>query len=81
MKAKLSIETINQREKFQIITQPPESWTFAFASNYFGVSEYAVRQARESKTTCSILAMPNKKEGNHLEERTVQQVVAFFEDD
>ena len=61
MKAKLSIETITHREKVQILTLTPESWTIAFASNYFGVSVYAVRQARELKTSRGILAMPNKK--------------------
>ena len=68
---KLSIETITQREKFQILTLTPESWTTAFASKYFWVSVYAIRQARELKTSRGILTIPNKKEGNFFKERTV----------
>ena len=42
MKAKLSIQTITHRGKVQILTLTQESWTIAFAFNYFGVSVYAV---------------------------------------
>ena len=51
---KEKLPTVNNREKIQILTLVPDSWSRAYASSYFNVSEYLVRQARELK----------KQEGN-----------------
>ena len=81
MREKLTVGTLTYRKKVQILTLIPESWTIKFASNYFGVSEYLVRQARELKNSSGILAIPEKKTGKALQKSTIEQVISFYEDD
>ena len=82
IKEKLQNSTLNNREKVQILTLTPESWTVAYASSFFGVSEYLVRQSREIGASCGILAMPEKKTGSRtLQKSAIDLVTSFFQDD
>lgn len=81
MREKLIVGTSTYREKVQILTLVPESWTIKYASNYFEVSEYLIRQARELKRSSGILAIPEKKTGKILQKGTIEQVISFYEDD
>eukprot|EP00112_Aurelia_sp_Birch-Aquarium-sp1_P006733 Seg1737.9 transcript_id=Seg1737.9/GoldUCD/mRNA.D3Y31 product="hypothetical protein" protein_id=Seg1737.9/GoldUCD/D3Y31 len=81
MQEKLIVGTSTYREKVQILTLVPESWTIKYASNYFEVSEYLIRQARELKRSSGILAIPEKKTGKILQKGTIEQVISFYEDD
>ena len=60
----------------------PESWTVAYASSFLGVSEYLVRQSREIRASCGIVAMPEKKtESRTLQNSANDLVTSFFQDD
>ena len=80
IRGKLTVGTVTYREKVQILTLIPESWTIKYASNYFGVSEYLVRQARELKRSSGILALPEKNTGKVLQQSTIEQVISLYED-
>ena len=54
MKEKLVIAS--NAEKLQILTLVPDSWSRKYCSEYFGVSEYLIRSARELKQRKEILA-------------------------
>ena len=54
------LSTVSSREKVQLLTLTPESWSIKEASSYFQVSEYFVKRARELKTEQGILACPGK---------------------
>ena len=47
MKEKLI--TASNTEKLQLLTLVPDSWSQKYCSEYFGVSEYLIRSARELK--------------------------------
>ena len=57
MKEKLV--TASNTEKLQILTLVPESWSQKYCFEYFGVSEYLLRSARELKHRNKILAQPS----------------------
>ena len=57
MKEKLV--TASNTEKLQILTLVPDSWSQKYCSEYFGVSEYLIRSARELKQRKEILAQPS----------------------
>ena len=59
MKEKLV--TTSNTEKLQIWTLVPDSWSQKYFSEYFGVSEYLMRSARELKQRKGILAQPSQK--------------------
>ena len=48
--------TTSNTEKLKILTLVPNSWSQKYCSEYFGVSEYLIRSARELKQTKGILA-------------------------
>ena len=75
------LSTVSSREKVQLLTLTPESWSIKEASSYFQVSEYFVKHARELETEQGILACPGKKKGKELPSRTIEAVNSFFEDD
>ena len=80
MKEKLS--TACYSEKVQILTLVPDSWSRTYAAEYFNVSVYRIRRARELKKEKRILAKPNAKQGSKiLSSETLQLVANFFEDD
>ena len=59
MKEKLV--TTSNTEKLQVFTLVPDSWSQKYCSEYFGVSEYLIRSARELKQRKGILAQPSQK--------------------
>ena len=69
------------RHKVQLLTLTPESWSIKYASNYFQVSEYLIRRARELKRQQGINALPDQNTGKILPEDTLAHVRSFFEDD
>ena len=54
MKEKLV--TTSNTEKLQVFNLVPDSWSQKYCSEYFGVSEYLIRSARELKQRKGILA-------------------------
>ena len=82
IKEKQQNSTLNNREKVQILRLTPESWTVAYASPFSGLSEYLVRQSREIRASCGILAMPEQKTGiRTLQKSAIDLVTSFFQDD
>ena len=59
MKEKLV--TTSNTEKLQVFTLVPDSWSQKYCSEYFGVSEYLIRSARELKQRKGILTQPSQK--------------------
>ena len=78
MKEKLV--TASNTEKLQILTLVPDSWSQKYCSEYFGVSEYLIRSARELKQRKGILAQPSQKKGKAMAQETIDLVHAFYED-
>ena len=79
MKEKLV--TTSTTEKLQILTLVPDSWLQKYCSEYFGVSEYLIRSARELKQRKGILAQTSQKKGKAMAQETIDFVYAFYEDD
>ena len=79
MKEKLV--TASNTEKLQILTLVPDSWSRKYCSEYFGISEYLSRLARELKQRKGILAQPSQKKGKAIAQETIDLVHAFYEDD
>ena len=75
MKEKLA--TSSNTEKLQILTLVPDSWSQKYCSEYFGVSEYFIQSARESR----ILAQPSQKKHKAMVQETTDLVHAFYEGD
>ena len=78
---KIKLKTVTYPEKIQIVTLAPNSWSRKFCAEYFNVSEYLVRTARELKKEKGILAKPEPKQGKKLSKETVQLIPDFYEDD
>lgn len=70
-------QEVTLKEKVQILTLAPKSWSIKKTAEEFKVSTRTVRDARKFE----VLAMPNKKRGNVLSEVTKECVKNFFEDD
>ena len=68
-------------EKVQLLTLVPDSWSREHCSNYFGVSEYLVRKARDLKKSSGILATPLPKSGKTIPEEHVIEIVNFYKSD
>ena len=73
--------TASDAEKMQILTLVPDSWSQKYCSEYFGVSEYLIRSARELKQRKGILAQPSQKKDKAMAQETIDLVHAFYEDD
>ena len=79
MKEKLS--TSSNSEKIQILTLVPDSWSRKDCAEYFNVSEYLIRSARNLKQKKGILAKPDPKKGKTMSQQTIDLVHAFYQDD
>ena len=75
------LKTATYAEKLQILTLVPEKWSRQYCSQYFNVSEYLVRKARELKKAGGILNKPNPKRGKTFSNETLNLVTCFYEDD
>ena len=78
---KNKISTSNRRQKIQILTIAPASWSIEKTKTEFNVSAYMVRQARKLAREKGILEMPESKKGKVLSEETKNCVVDFYCDD
>lgn len=72
---------ITRREKIQLLTIAPKSWSRRKVAEKLNVSEYLVRKARAVCNEKGILAMPEPKEGRKLPKETIEAVKQFYEDD
>ena len=77
---KEKLVTTSNTEKLQILTLVPNSWSRKYCSEYFGVSEYLIRSARELKQKKGILAKPSQKHGQAMDQETIDLVHAFYKD-
>ena len=78
-----NILTIN-KTFFQLLIshlKDPSSWSISKTCNEFDVSEYLVKKARKLKNSKGILAEPEKKKGNVLNDETKLKVLEIFESD
>jgi hypothetical protein len=78
---KEKIQTLDYKRKIQLLTLTPESWSRKFASNYFEVTEHAIRKARKMKHENGILSIPSNKIGRKLLTTTTDLLLQFYEDD
>ena len=79
MKEKFKIS--NKREKIQISTLTPESWTLQKKAKEFKVSKATARKARILREEKGILAVPQPVIGKRLSEKTVNSVLEFYQND
>ena len=81
MKNKIKIS--NRRQKIQILTIAPASWSIekTTCKTEFNVSAYMVRQARKLVKEKGILELPEQKKGKVLLEETSRCVIDFYCDD
>ena len=79
MKEKLV--TVSNTETLQILTLVPDSWSQKCCSEYFAISKYLIRSARELKQKKGILAQPSQKKGKAMTQEAIDLVHAFYEDD
>ena len=77
MKEKLKAS--NKREKTQILTPTPESWSLRKAAKEFKVSKTTTRKARILRGEKDILAVPQPVIGKRLSEKAVNSVLEFYE--
>lgn len=80
MKLKLNTN-ISKREKIQVLTIAPQSWSRKKVAQEFQVSEYMVRKARNLTIERGILAMPDRKGGHKISDEIQEIVKQFYEDD
>ena len=67
--------TTSNTEKLQILTLVPNSWSRKYCSEYFGVSEYLIRSARELKQKKGYLQnLPT----NMVKQWTKKQLILFM---
>jgi len=80
---KQKITEVSYPEKIQILTLAPDEnvWSRKYCAEYFNVSEYLVRTARDLKKSQGVLAKPFTKKGKKLSEETLELVLNFYEDD
>lgn len=72
---------ISRREKIQLLTLAPISWTADKVQSTFNVSNYAVRLARSLLKNEGLLALPKPRNGRKLDGNTVLIVKNFYEND
>ena len=63
------------------MTLAPDSWSRGQCAQFFNVSEYVVRTARDLKKDKGILAKPSPKRGKILSPEIVEKVIQTYEDD
>ena len=59
----------------------PHDWSVQKTCNFFGVSEYAVRQARKLRAEKAILASPQNYSRDGLNSETKQLITKFYQSD
>ena len=72
---------MDRKEKLQLLTLIPDSWSHEYAADYFNVTVHSVRQARELKRTGGVLCQPEKDKRVGICEEVRQKIKSFYEDD
>ena len=67
------------KNKVQILTMTPESWSRSYAGSYFEVSKYTKRQARSLKNEKYIISLPEIKIGKKMSSVTIPLFI--YQDD
>ena len=78
---KEKIQVADYKTKIQILTLTPDSWSRKAAAQFFNVSEYAVRTARNLKKERGILSIPDARKGRTITEDTKAAILSFYQDD
>lgn len=83
MMEKLSHNFINAsfKEKVQILTLVPDSWTIQQTKTYFSTTEHLVKKARKLKRTEGMLSAPSGRKSVKLSSETTEKVINFYYDD
>ena len=79
MKEKLKAS--NKREKIQILTPTPGSWSLRKAAKEFKVSKTTARKAWILRGEKDILAVPQPVIGNRLSEKAVNSALKFYQNE
>ena len=79
MKEKLKVA--NRRQRIQILTLTPNSWTLRKAAQEFKVSKATIQKARLLKKEKGIIAMPDEIRGKTLKKEIIDLVLSFYCDD
>ena len=81
LKLKIS-GAIKSSEKLTLLTLAPSSWSIPKIMTEFEVSEHQARMSRKLKSdTNTILAVPERKQGQHLPQDTVDAIIKYYQDD
>lgn len=72
---------LTRREKVQLLTLIPSSWSRKKIQEEFQVTEPMVRESRTLLKEGGILASPGPKKGRKLRDNVIEQVINFFESD
>ena len=79
---KAQIDTAKEyKDKIQLLTLIPDSWTIQRAVDYFGVTEYAVKKAVALRDTQGILAVPKIYSRQRISQETLTAVKNMYIDD
>ena len=71
----------NRERKIQLLTLVQYDWSVQKTCDFFGVSEYAVHQARKLRAEKGILASPQNYSRDGLSSETKQLITEFYESD
>ena len=63
------------------MTLSPDSWPRRYCAEYFNVSEYLVRTARDFKKVKEILARPTQKQVKVMSKNTIDLALSMYEND
>jgi hypothetical protein len=69
------------KEKIQILTLVPDSWTIQQTRIYFNSTGYLVKKVRNLKATEGMLSVACDKKGAKLSSETVEKVITFYYND
>ena len=69
------------REKIQILTLTPESWSLQKTVKEFRVSQVRAQKARILREEKGVLAVPQPVIEKRLSEKTVNSVLEFYQND
>ena len=78
---KMKLTAANRRERIQILTLIPESWSVRKAAAEFNVSKKTVLKAKKLKKEMGIIAMPNRIEGKKIAQEMMDSVIKVYCDD
>lgn len=71
----------NEPLRQSILTIAPDCWSIRKISEEFKCSYRMAKQSKNLKHTGGVLAIPPFKKGKNLDEKTVQKVIEFYEND